>query len=56
MNYCPECGNKVVLESTTPDVATTHATYKCYGCQQQWEETVVTDGVVLHISPVEGGG
>lgn len=61
MNYCPECGHKLIYTGQQQDVATYHDHYVCGGggCGAKWEETVdQQSGDTLHIAPVqteEGG-
>ena len=52
MNYCPTCGKKVGVTKCIPDTATEHYTYECSN-NHKWEETLLKDGEVLNISPIE---
>jgi hypothetical protein len=54
MNFCPECGKKVHGTGLEKDIATEHYTWQCTN-NHTWEETVMTNGDTLSISPIDKG-
>jgi hypothetical protein len=54
MNYCPECGKRLMFDKLERDVPTDHYCYTCCGSgRHRWEETMDRSGTLLHIAPIK---